>query len=116
MTRRSASRRPRPRRDVGPAAEVAQHRPRRGPPAEAIAGDLGPRRLDLDEIDHLAALSPGGGSITRALIRRIRGLEARMRDTGRVLQNFVGEDEQEGAELAAISRDLIALADEGTAP
>src|SRR5262249_2476048 len=75
-----------------------------------------PDRLDLAAIDHLAALSPGGGSVTHALTRRIRELEAKVRGTGEALENFVGEDKDEGAGLAAMSRDLIAFADAGTRP
>lgn len=73
-------------------------------------------RLNLDEIDHMAALSPGGGAITRALIRRIRELEAKMRRTGEALANFVGEDYVEGQELATMSHDLIEAANAGTKP
>lgn len=73
------------------------------------------QRLDLDAIEHLAVLSPGGGP-TRALVRRVRELEAKMRATGATLANFVGEDADEGRELAALSRELIEVADAGTRP
>lgn len=71
--------------------------------------------LNLDEIDHMAALGPGGGAITRALTRRIRELEAKMRRTGEQLRdNFVGEDQYERQELSTMGQDLIAAADNGT--
>jgi hypothetical protein len=72
-----------------------------------------PSKLDLDAIDHLAALCLEDGAVTRGLIRRIRGLEAKMRATGESLANFVGEDADEGRELAELSRELIAVADAG---
>jgi len=85
----------------------------RAPGLPGPAPDASPK-LDLDAIDHLAVLGPGGGALTRALIRRVRGLEAKMRATGATLANFIGEDAVEGRELAELSRELISFADAGT--
>lgn len=81
---------------------------RQGSGATACEGEL-----DLDAVEHMAVLSPGGGAVTRALIRHIRALQVKMRSTGESLVNFVGEDEQEGRELAAMSQDLLRLASAG---
>lgn len=76
-----------------------------------------PTTLNLDAIDRVAHI-PGSDAaqITRALTRRIRELEAKCRTTGESLANFIGEDEDEGRELAQMSADLIAMADKGTQP
>lgn len=81
---------------------------------EHFSQEPAPTKLNLDEIDHMAALSPGGGPIQRALVRRIRELEAKCRATGEALASFVGEDEDEERELAVLSAELIAVADAGT--
>jgi hypothetical protein len=74
-------------------------------------------KLNLDEIEHIAVLSSGGGAVTRALIRRIRELEAKMRRAGEALmKNFVGEDEYEREELTTMGNDLIEAANAGTKP
>jgi len=72
------------------------------------------RREIAREVDEILSSGSGCDLTTQALTRRVRELETKMRATGAALANFVGEDAAEGAELAAMSRELLAFADAGT--